>query len=529
MTASNRNPRRAGLGPLLLAALLTCAGGAPAAQAPAPAPQDFLVQYPGVYPAHGRELVERYLADNRALETRGPVDVQALVQGRLPADTPGIGPKLVVTDAMVRYNNGKYDPDNPVLNVAEYARRLGYRDILAYPTFGANDDVFMVPFPGEARDTLLVSQLNHSITSYAPIHPGDTLYLVANRRTVTDLTPQQGSIYRHLVIRTDGSVYNQRAEKVNDVTFRVMESVKVYKDDKRPPGKPDFARIWEAPDWKSRPAHVYTDADWEQIKQWWRAEKRRGAEPLYWEDVQVGDQPTWTVDGPIDEGAMPAKPYGMGAGGSRTLKREILDPKRLRKLVRGEDGVWRPANRADYMPAVPDGAGAPPPPPADAEAIATADIHHKDADVDTANIHKKDDSRGILINFVGRDLAIRHLGNWMGERGWLYNIRWGIMPAATHAALGKPVPENPDVVHFLDKVPFLKGRDVDAHPLTGDLFIVKSYVYDKYFRDGLPYVELAWWIETIDHHIVEAGGATVRLPSRSAGIASALPLQELRR
>ncbi|MFT3763049.1 MAG: MaoC family dehydratase N-terminal domain-containing protein [Pseudoxanthomonas sp.] len=515
MATSVRNARRPILfRPLLLIALLAFAATTAAQSA-----GDFLTQYPGVYPEHGKALVERYLADNRAIEARGPVDVKALVEGRLPKDTPGIGPAVVVTEAMVRYNNGKYDPDNPLLNVAEYARKLGYRDILAYPTFGANDDIFMVPFPGDARDTLLVSQLNHSITSHAPIYPGDTLYLVANHRSVTDLTPQQGSIYRSLAIRTDGSIYNQRGDKVNDVVFRVVESVKVYRDDKRPPGKPDFSRIWEAPDWKTRPAHVYTDADWDKIRQLWRAEKRQGAKPLYWEDVKVGDQPAWTVDGPIDEGAMPTKPYGMGAGGNRTLKPELLDPRKSRKLVRGDDGIWRPRNKADYVPAVPDGAAAPPPPSNDGADVDTQNIHKKDdAGVDTADVHKKEDSRGILINFVGRDLAIRHVHNWIGDRGWLYNIRWGIMPAATHAALGKPVPENPDAVDFLSKVPFLQGRTVNAHPLTGDLFIVKSYVYDKYFRDEQGYAELAWWIETIDGYIVEAGGATVRLPSRDANL-----------
>jgi hypothetical protein len=50
--------------------------------------------------------------------------------------------------------------------------------------------------------------------------------------------------------------------------------------------------------------------------------------------------------------------------------------------------------------------------------------------------------------------------------------------------------------------------------LTGDLALVRSYVYDKYFRDGEPLVDLGWWIETIEGDIWLAGGATVRLPSK---------------
>lgn len=493
---------------ILLVGILVLGAGASAQPA-----EDFLIQYPNIYPDYGKSLVEQYFADERALRERAPIDVSALVEGRLPKDTPGlreIGQGVVVTEAMVRYNNGKYDPDNPLFNDAEYARKLGYPDILAYPTFGSNDHGFATFMPEGIRDTLMVSQINASITSHRSIHPGDTLYLVRNPSTsrpavtVTDLTPEEGSIYRHLVLRSEGSIYNQRGEKVNDVIYRIMTSLKTYRDDKRPVKSEESgftplitAEMLEAPDWMSRPAHVYTDADWETIKGLWRAEKRRGAEPLYWEDVKIGDQPTWTVDGPIEETVVPTDPYGMGVGGNRTLKREILDPETFRTMVRGENGIWRLPNKADYFPAVPDGAA---PPPSTASYWNNEEIA---------------DPRRILVNFVGRDVAIRHINNWIGDHGWLYNIRWGIMQAFAMAEYGKPVPENHDGERFLDKVPFMQGKDVNAHPLTGDLFIVKSYVYDKYFGDGIGYADLTWWIETIDGYIVESGGATVRLPSRS--------------
>ncbi|MCX8033125.1 MAG: MaoC family dehydratase N-terminal domain-containing protein [Thermoleophilia bacterium] len=469
------------------------------------APEDFEILYPGVFSEREKKLAEQYLADNRALEERGPIDPRALAAGQVPPDTPGIGPSLVVTEDMVRYNNSKYDPENPLLHDAEYARRLGYKDILAMPCFGAHDDTFMVPYPPEARDTLLVSQLNHSVTTYRPIYPGDTLYLVTNRRTLTDLTPQEGSIYRHLVIRSEGSVYNQRGEKVNDTVWRVMESIKVFKPGRRP-AHMTFADIWEAPEWTRRPAHYYTDQDWETIIDLWSNEKRRGEDPLYWEDVEIGEQPAWTVDGPIIESVMPTTPYGMGTGGSRTLRKEILDPVLRQNLVRGEaDGIYRTPNPADQIPPVPENQGVVTEIPSLEEAGA----------VDTRDIHKGSPSaRAPLINFMGRDIAIRHINNWMGDRGWLYNIRWGIMPPETMAAYGKPVPANPDAPRFLDAVPHMRGRYAEIHGLTGDLAIVKSYVYAKYVQDGHFLVDLAWWIETITGEIWLTGGATVRLPSR---------------
>jgi hypothetical protein len=470
-------------------------------------PNDFKVLYPGVYTEKEKALAEKYLADNKALEERGDIDVQALIEGRLPKDTPGLGASYIASEAMIRYNNEKYDPENPVLNDAEYARKLGYKDIIAMPCFGANDDIFMVPYPPEARDTLLVSQLNHSITSYVPVYPGDTLYLVANSRHVTDYTPTEGSIYRSIVLRSTGSIYNQRGEKVNDVIWRVTESLKIFKEGKRP-AKMGFRDMWEAPDWMSRPAHYYTDEDWEYIKDLWSKERRRGSEVLCWEDVKIGDEPTWTVDGPVLESLAPTRPWGMGTGGSRTMKKEIMDPKIFKNMIRGEkDGIYRLPNREDYVPAIPDDpATVPMPPMRDDDSAA----------IDTADIHKQTESRAVLINFLGRDLAVRHINNWMGDHGWIRNIRWGIMPTEAHAALGKNVPVNPDADYFLGKIPHMKGRHALAHGLTGDLALVKSYVYDKYFLDDEPLVELGWWIETIEGDIWLEGGATVRLPSKRA-------------
>jgi len=515
--ASMPRPLRAAVLPSLLASLLAALSIDAAAQlnpsmtAPpvkAVVAEKFQRLYPGRYTAREQALVQQYLADNAALKARGPIDAARLVKGELAPGTPGLGPVIRVTEDWVRYQNRRIDPENPLRHDRDYARRAGYADILAFATFGAHDDTFMLPYPPAARDTLLVSDLNHSVTALRPIHPGDTLYLVADERELIDLTPAAGSIYRTLAINTRGSIYNQRAEKVNEVIFRVTESIKLYRDPADAPKNPGFFDMWEAPDWLARPARVYTDADWARIRALWQAERRQGATPRYWDDVQPGSAPLPTLDGPILASVSPVPPWGMGSGGSRTLKREILDDATRATLVRGaRDGIWRTAERSGYVPAPPPqpaAAGGAPPPPPDAGAITTTDIH------------KDGEQRSPLVNYMGRDLAIRHLDNWMGDAGWLQNIRWSIMDPRGHAAQGKPVPTNPRAQRYLEQLvpwlPEMKGRYVDAHGLTQDVALVQSRVVAKAIVDGQPLVDLVWWIETLDGQIWEEGGATVRLP-----------------
>jgi hypothetical protein len=464
---------------------------------------DFEIVYPGKLTAHEKAPVEKYYADNAALQARGGIDVQALINGTLPKDTPGIGPVIKVTRDWVLYNNNKLDPENPLRHDSDYAKSEGFDDVLAYFTFGANDDTYMVPYPGDARDKLLVSDLNHVITSYAPIYPGDTLYLVMNERTVTDMTPVAGSTFRSLAIVSKGSIYNQKGVKVNDVIFRVTESVEVYKDAAKRPANPGFFDMWVAPDWMKRPEHTYSDVDWSFIRKVWAGEKVRGAAPLYWEDVKVGDKPAWTLEGPIQASVSPVRPWGQGSGGSRTLKKEITDPETFRTLIRNPtDGIYRLPNPEDAIPKTPD----------DTEDKATGTPVK--GEIDTTQIHKAAVKRSPLVNYMGRDFAIRMLTNYMGDQGWIETIRWSIMDPRADLGYGVKVPVDPAAEHWLDEVPAMKGRHLTAHGLTKDVAIVKSEVVSKYARDGRFYVDIVWWIETIDGYVWEEGKASVRLPSK---------------
>jgi hypothetical protein len=385
---------------------------------------------------------------------------------------------------------------------------------------------------------------------------------------------------------TNGSVYNQNGEKVMDVKYSVQENIKIYKEGLGPEN-PTFADFWE--EWEKEPMeedsappareagpapeiYYYTDADWETIKEIWSKEKRRGTEPLYWEDVNIGDQPAWTLEGPLDSGITVAVPWGMGLGGNRSLKKEIMDPEIFKTLVRDEkDGIYRPANLESYILPIPDEArtgmafgemgevdamlggapGAPgdaPGPPGDAPGGpgggpgAPGDAPGAPGSGPGApgdgpgapgggpgpmpgggrgNEGGITYGGGGMMNFACRDLAIRHFNNWIGNHGWLHNMRWGglyskDMIATAH---GRPHPApNPLAETFLDKVPegIIKISDTSG-VRAASFVIVKSYVYNKFVRNGECFVDLIWWIETLPSGgLWGNGGATVKLPSRKA-------------
>jgi hypothetical protein len=490
---------------LLISALVLLTAGS--AVATGNVDSDFITLYPGVFSDLEKEAVVAWIAENKAIEDRGPVDLQALISGKLPEDTPGIGPVLKVTEEMVRYNNEKYDWENPVLNDAAYAKKLGYENIIAFPSFAPNDDVIMPKYP--ARDKLLVSDLNHNITCYRPIYPGDTIYTVINRRYFVDGTKAEGETYRHVFIYSEASLYNQKGEKVNDAIFRCTENIRVLKEGKKAIGDGGPMPAWESPAWTNRPAHTYTDADWKKIKKMWANEKRQGATPLYWEDVEIGSYTTPTVDGPIMTSVMPTEPYGMGTGGSKTLKSLVMDPDTFKTMEKDASGIYLTKDASAYTPVVPNAkkaaAGIPP------------ELKKSEADIDTSLIHQvKESQRSVVFNFMGREFALRNIHNWMGDQGWVYNIRWSIMAPSALEAVGKSAPQSPLTERYVHRVPALEGKEVTSHPLTGDIGITTAYVENKFVKDGEFYVDLVWWVEDINGVIWQEGGATVKLPSKNA-------------
>lgn len=463
----------------------------------------FITFYPGIYTEREKPALRAFLDVCDAIAKRGPVSPADIAAGKVTEDMPGVYTQ-VMTEEIIRYNNKKYDPDNPIYNDEEYAKKLGYAALPGLQMMAGHDDSFMAPFPRDARDYMLVSGLNHEVSCFAPVYPGDTMYFIVDERHILDLTPLEGSEFRSFAIETSGSIYNQRGELVNKVTFRAMENLKALTDPEtmKDPEEMD----WIGPDWSSREEHFYTDEDWEKIIGIWKNEHRQGAEPLYWEDVPIGFMPAETLDGPIDDSIEPTFRLGMGNGGTRTLRHEIMDPEFRKTMYRSKvNGIYRMPVRTDSWPKAPD-----------MKVKYGEEYGGGFRSVDLPDDQESD--RFMLINFMGRDVALRHLNNFMGDHGKLVEIKWGIMSQDSLASRGFTVPKSPNATDFLAVVPFKAGIPITEHGMERDVMWVKSYVFDKYCADGKHYVRLAWWIDTIKGETYESGWATIELPSKHGAI-----------
>ena len=436
--------------------------------------EGFEVFYPGVWTERERPYLEAFFAENEALNHRKPFSIDDLIAGKL-TDVVGYVGTLKVTEELIRYFADLYMPESPLFHDAAYCReKLGLQDIMAYPPIACHDDSFHKTCDAAARDLLFVSDFNQTNTFLKPIYPGDTLYFVQDSRHVVDITPEEGSVFRTLGIRSAGTIYNQHGEAVNKVDWRMHESFKSFCD-----GMPEGVRPWlEVP---KPPVHVYTDADYERFMEIWKQEQPRGDTPLYWEDVHVGDQPNPTLSGPIVYGTHPvfdrSLRYGMGLGGHRPLKEEILDPEQRAKLLR----------HPDYG------------------------FYYKTYPAETGEGDEPLAPNG--MNFTKRDFAIAHLYNWMGNYGQLRQIRWAVLPGDT--AKTPAIPRDPEDPRFLKDVPVVEADNCNGFTQLHDMILVRSYVLEKTIIDREHQVRLAWWVTGVTGDITFAGEATIVLPSRN--------------
>lgn len=441
---------------------------------------EFSVFYPGQYSEEDQAVLNEYLDECKAIDARGPVDPAKLTAGELHG-VPGVGGSFFETKELPAWQTSleaaNFDPENPLYNDEEYARSLGFRTTPLLPLASSAGDVDIAPMPAPLRDNLVISGLNHVVKFHAPLYPGDTIFPVCDHREVEDLTPAGGSELRTFGITGTGSVYNQNGELIATNWDRVKESLRRHED----PAKRRKIPMphWECPAWWDlRGRHKYTAQDWDFIKSVWAKEPKPHDEPVYWEDVQVGDHPVEYMEAPIQQMDQ-VKFHALMEMGSPSIKTVMQDPVMSQALyLHEETGEYYEGNGVGHI-----------------------------EDGFTKN------HRPCFYNHMPIYFVCRAFQNWMGNKGTrLDTVAWRIMNILP--GYEKDVPDFPDPDSYIGLVPELAGKTITTHGMVGDVIWIKSCVTDKYEEDGKKLVKIVYWIQTIEEEIYEEGYVIVELPSK---------------
>jgi acyl dehydratase len=199
--------------------------------------------------------------------------------------------------------------------------------------------------------------------------------------------------------------------------------------------------------------HVYTDAEIEDIEAQVLAERRRGAQPRYWEDVQLGEPIDQLVKGPLTVTDMVCWHVGMGMGlyNIRPLELGVANRRRIPRFYhRDELNVPDVMQRVHWDPEFARRSGNP----------ATFDYGR-----------------------MRETWLIHACTNWMGDEAWLWKL----------------------------------DCRFQAFNYIGDTQWIRGEVTRIYLADGRPAVDLALRAVSQRGVETTGGSATILLPSREHG------------
>ena len=302
------------------------------------------------------------------------------------------------------------------------------------------------------------------IELFRQVYPGDVITFQSGEQVITDTTPAEGSTLRQFSLYGEGEMRNQRGELVGrgkgygrNAMMRITEGYVP-------------TELEQTYEWLDNipPVHITTEEEWGTIRALWRNERVRGADTLYWEDVQVGDETVPTCSGPVSDMDM-FRLHG-------DMIRSMPDARGF--LEAGEELMTDAYGQKLHFMA----------------------RHYSYCRIPGA--------RAVFYNFTARNFILRMVTNWMGDDGFLRGFKWRFQN------LFQCMSENRPGLDILSKVPAMKGKFVNRHGMEGDTAICKGVVTDKYERDGAALIDLSCWAETLDRDIIQVVEATVELPRR---------------
>lgn len=473
---------------------------------------EFLTLYPGQYlPQELEAMKELQEQIDRDLQRQYlPFDqLVATADGQ----SRGVWYKVSADPEEIQQQMKRLDPYDPIWFDLEAAKAAGWEALPAPEGWTCPKGGYFGGMSKKLGDITCVKEHHHYCTYHAPIYQGDTLYPVLVDQGFWDATPYEGSQWRTWALRGTAKVYNQRGELVLTQTCGVEECFKIYADPEKRTWNAENMGV-EEPEFQNHAIHHYSDQDYDYIRSLWAQESRQGSQPLYWEDVNVGDEPPVTVDGPYTcpgkGGMVMSVSYPSQScwhirehwgEADLVLSRDDFGVYHVDALDQAEAAARKAAQEA-MMKARPhpkEGGGKEPPkePP-------------KKPAIDNSPVAVR--GKATMDNYTGRDSALRCIHNWIGDHGRIVNLSWCI--GAT-GGQREGIPAHPNRVSPFKAVPGMEHRHTEVHGEEGDLAINRIHVTGKRVDEaGNHLVDITWWVETIEHQIYTEGTATVLLPSR---------------
>ena len=425
------------------------------------------------------EKMERFYPGVYTPEEQAALDAWVRMEDSMPPMPPQAQPKDfdVVSGYEMYYYAKGWDPWNPLYYDYNYAKNTRWGDVPAMA--GMREPMGMGFLPRElgfecppGDRTYVGDGYDFELYYYAPVFSGDSFRTKKVSQTYTDLT-EAGSTTRFFVTCITTDMFNQRDELVCRAVMHWPCFLSRFSDGHRPT-REEMEQFRMQGARYERPAHVYTDADWDVLKDIWSREVIRGKDTLYWEDVNVGDEPPMTAESPVtdyDARRYTGTHHTVGAIAGDTVRDFVMGKRVERRFRKREDGVI-------YLPESP---------------------------------------RTHFLNFVGRNFCRRLVTNWMGDDGMIRKMGWRMVNDYPKEKQFNHFPAGYARESWLLKVPYLKeaGRFTNTHGTGPDCALVHGYVTDKWVEDnGDHLVMLTVWCEDMDGNIFQECEFSVVLPSR---------------
>jgi acyl dehydratase len=344
-----------------------------------------------------------------------------------------------------------YGDDNPLFCDPDYAKGTRWGGIIAPPTFHYSMGEDAAPKPDPETKQLLKGDPFAGLGSYQavmefewwrPLRIGDGCRCLRTQVGVTEKPSSFGGRTAHI---THDFIYSNLKGELTNIRRGTWINAERHTSKERKK--------------ETRLPQPYTPEQLAEIDAAYDAETRRGAEPRYWEDVEIGDELQPHVKGPLTTTDVVVWHLGWGM--------QLTPPGafKIQRMVRRKAPGLYPPNQLN----VPD---------------TVQRLHWEPARAQELGLPTSYDYGGMRETWICHAIT-----DWMGDDAWLWKL------SVQHRKFN----------------------------YVGDCTWVKGKVTDKRQVEGRSEVDLEVYCENQVGEITSPATATVLLPTRAAAVELPLP------